>query len=387
MVTDAPYGLKFMGKKWDYEVPSADFWKEVYRVMKPGAHGLIACGTRTQHRMVTNIEDAGFEIRDVITWHYGSGFPKSRDISKDIDEKEGVERTVIGTKNSGPILTANGQNARPWHEANKNEAGRIEYDITAATSPAAKEWEGWGTALKPATEFFTLVRKPLSEDTIMDNVLLHGTGAINIEASRIDLDGEEPPSGSAQRVYNNNQFNQDTTKHGNNTTTPESGRFPANVIFDPFTASILDDQTGTLKSGAMKKSYEYKNNGFAMGKATGATKQIHDSNEGGASRFFYCAKSSDSERNKGLPDGEVNDHPTVKPIALMRYLVRLITPPPGKVLDCFNGSGTTGIACALEDFNYTGIEMEERNCIISRWRIKYWHREKQLSESQLNLFD
>lgn len=340
-VSDPPYGLSFMGKKWDYNVPSISVWQESYRIMKPGAFGLISCGTRTQHRMVCNIEDAGFEIRDVITWHYGNGFPKSL--------------------NCG---------------------------------------EGRGTALKPATEFWTLIRKPISEKTVALNIAKWGTGAINIDSSRIALNGEQQPSGSAKRVFNNNGFNQSNTKYGNNTTTPESGRFPANVIFDEYTAGILDEQTGILKSGDAKIGSGREGNhtnGIYGAKASKIMTVYAD--EGGASRFFYCAKSSKSERNKGLEDFDekffsmrpqstteesdrgdltsrlnakksANHHPTVKPLKLMRYLVKMVTPPSGIVLDCFGGSGTTGIACKMEGFNYVLIEREKEYCDIAEARIK-----------------
>ncbi len=345
LVADPPYGLGFMGKKWDYKVPSVEMWAAGLRVMKPGAHGLIACGTRTQHRMVVNIEDAGFEIRDVITWHYGQGFPKS-----------------LNCEN------------------------------------------GIGTALKPATEFWTLVRKPISEKTIADNIAKWGTGGINIDLSRIGLNGEDPPTGSAKRVFAKNDFNRDNTKYGNNTTTPESGRFPANVIFDDFTANILDEQTGVLKSGAMTKSYEYKNNGFSMGKPTGATKQIHEADSGGASRFFYCAKPSKAERNSGLEKLEAkasgvknvsgrgfssgdpykvvlnqNTHPTVKPVSLMRYLVKMVMPQGGGIcLDPFGGSGTTGCALEAEGMSGVLIEREEEYCEIARLRIASFKPETDL---------
>lgn len=335
LVTDPPYGLSFMGKKWDYQVPSMEIWGGAYRAMKPGAHGLVACGTRTQHRMVCNIEDAGFEIRDVITWHYGTGFPKSLNCGN-----------------------------------------------------------GTGTALKPATEFWTLIRKPISENTIALNIEKHGTGAINIDGSRIALNGEDQPSGSAKRVFSKNGFNQDNTKYGNNTTTPELGRFPANVIFDEFTASILDEQVGELISG--KPVGIRKASNKIYGKYETGAEITGFGDRGGASRFFYCAKAGKGERSLGLdgfekkqggmrsetsgqhitrrdggaPEPVANHHPTVKPLTLMRYLVRLITPLNGTVLDCFGGSGTTGVACAMEGFNYVLIEREKEYCDIAEARIK-----------------
>jgi DNA modification methylase len=195
IVSDPPYGISFMAKKWDYDVPSVEVWKEAMRVLKPGGHALIACGTRTQHRMVVNIEDAGFEIRDVVSWIYGSGFPKSLNISKAIDKAAGAEREVIGDH---PSINGTG---KKWR---KNGA-EVEYvtkpvQLTVPATDAAKQWDGWGTALKPSSEFFTLCRKPLSEKTVAANVLKWGTGGINIDACRVG--------------------------------TESTGRFPANLIHD-----------------------------------------------------------------------------------------------------------------------------------------------------------
>ena len=184
IVTDPPYGLSFMGKKWDYDVPSVEVWKEAMRVLKPGGHALIACGTRTQHRMVCNIEDAGFEIRDVVSWIYGSGFPKSLNISKVIDKAAGAEREVVGKINAPASQKRVQTMGRPEHSGSGWQESP---NITAPATEAAKEWDGWGTALKPACEFFTLCRKPLSEKTIAANVLKWGTGGINIDGCRVEM--------------------------------------------------------------------------------------------------------------------------------------------------------------------------------------------------------
>ena len=178
IVTDPPYGISFMAKKWDYDVPKVDVWQEAMRVLKPGGHALIACGTRTQHRMVVNIEDAGFEIRDVVSWIYGSGFPKSLNIGKAIDKAAGAEREVTGSRVADNITGGN------MHASNRGERHVIELKDAPATE-AAKQWDGWGTALKPACEFFTLARKPLSEKTVAANVLKWGTGGINIDGCRV----------------------------------------------------------------------------------------------------------------------------------------------------------------------------------------------------------
>ena len=394
VVTDPPYGLSFMGKKWDYDVPGVEVWAECLRVLKPGGHLLAFAGTRTQHRMAVRIEDAGFEIRDMIAWVYGSGFPKSLDVSKAIDKNNGevgrllrftewmrttgltskqideatetnmgghyltaksqpaiptrrlwsklrplcgqvpdwvdelverieAEREVVGTKTAGMgsgntfgMLQSEGDNA----SANKT------LDITAPATDAAKQWQGWGTALKPALEPITVARKPLI-GTVAENVLQHGTGAINVDGGRV-----------------------------------EGGRWPANFIHDG-----SEEVTDLLKDSA---------------------------------RFFYCAKTSKRDRDEGcegmelvthqsgmggaMPiddDGNARDrfkaqsrnhHPTVKPTDLMRYLCRLVTPLNGIVLDPFMGSGSTGKAAALEGFSFIGIEREAEYVAIAQARINHF---------------
>ena len=213
IVSDPPYGISFMAKKWDYDVPSVEVWKEAMRVLKPGGHALIACGTRTQHRMVVNIEDAGFEIRDVVSWIYGSGFPKSLNISKAIDKAAGAEREVVRTvKRSGKEAGSYGAMA-----GNNTE--------TAPATEAAKQWDGWGTALKPSCEFFTLCRKPLSEKTIAKNVLKWGTGGINIDGCRVGTEMIETGRGGRK---GGSTFNASIGEQ----TEPIQGRFPANLIHD-----------------------------------------------------------------------------------------------------------------------------------------------------------
>ena len=323
-VTDPPYGISFMGKKWDYDVPSVELWKEVLRLLKPGAHALIACGTRTQHRMAVNIEDAGFEIRDVISWVYGSGFPKSLNIGKAIDKIQGSQREIIATrvKSSQHGFKSDGV---------KHSGGSSPY-------------EGWGTALKPACEFFTLARKPISETNIAENILRWGTGGINIDECRVD---GPPPKvmgrGIKCEAWRKKEGRSDI-EHNIIDFEQPSGRFPANFIHD----------------GSDEVTALFLNN---------------------ASRFFYTAKASPSERNEGLEEislGEprTNLHPTVKPIALMQYLTRLITPPGGTVLDPFAGSGTTGIAAINEGFKYLLIEREEDYIPIITARLTHWEKKK-----------
>jgi site-specific DNA-methyltransferase (adenine-specific) len=355
IVTDPPWGIKFMGKKWDYNVPSVKQWKIILQTLKPGGYALVNCGTRTQHRMAVNLEDAGFEIRDIIAWIYGSGFPKNLDISK--------------------------QNFSQAHQ-----------------------WSGWGTALKPAMELWTLCRKPLSEKTIAGNILKHGTGGINIDGCRIEFksqkDYDSAKFGRGTDIMGGNYVGAIHSSGRTNIEANPAGRFPANIILDEEAGIMLDTQapqTGayapvkSTEKGHGKGIYSYFNSNGDNGKT------FYDGILSGASRFFYCAKASPKERNFGLEgfilkppvngknfsssgkgsissskNYQQNTHPTVKPIALMRYLCRLITPTGGIVLDPFAGSGTTGIACLFEGFNAVLIEKEIENCLIARARIDAW---------------
>ena len=317
IVSDPPYGISFMAKKWDYDVPSVEVWKEALRVLKPGGHALIACGTRTQHRMVCNIEDAGFEVRDVVSWIYGSGFPKSLNISKAIDKAAGAEREVVGTRKQ---RGAKKEDA-PFQ---KNTSKHPVEQITAPATKAAKQWDGWGTALKPACEFFTLCRKPLSEKTVAANVLKWGTGGINIDGCRVESEKATGWGGAA--VFN--QWGSGLSK--DQYARPVEGRFPANLIHDG-SQEVMD--------------------------------LFPESGEKSPSRFFYCAKASKKDRDEG------NNHPTVKPTALMAYLCRLITPPNGVVLDPYMGSGSTGKAALREGFSFVGIELDKDYYEIAKARV------------------
>ena len=337
IVTDPPYGLSFMGKKWDYDVPSKEVWQECLRVLKPGGYLLSFAGTRTQHRMAVNIEDAGFEIRDMIAWVYGSGFPKSLNIGK----------------NGGP--------------------------------------EGWGTALKPALEPITVARKPLGEKTVAENVLKYGTGGINIDGSRVESD-EQIETGRAGRS-GGSTFNASIGEEQPN----HQGRFPANLIHDgsdEVVSLFPDSGNGKFSKGSVRTTKKDDNGyelGFLNGESVGnAPDNYGDS--GSAARFFYCAKASKADRDEGLEGFEYqaqnnrkeggrslvetsgkmqkNFHPTVKPTKLMQYLVKLVTPKGGTVLDPFMGSGSTGKACKLEGFVFIGIEREEEYIKIAEARIK-----------------
>ena len=343
VVTDPPYGLSFMGKRWDYDVPSVEVWSECLRVLKPGGHLLAFAGTRTQHRMACRIEDAGFEIRDMIAWVYGSGFPKSLDVSKAIDMAAGAEREKIRTP-MGPTGNKYAKglgDTRPWMER-AAQLGYHEHASDDPATPAAKKWHGWGTALKPALEPITVARKPLV-GTVAQNVLEHGTGAINVDACRIVNDEYDPAKMQRQqsnrKTWEGGEAAGFSADHVQPTYNP-SGRWPANLIHDG-----SEEPTALL---------------------------------GSAARFFYCAKASANDR------GEGNHHPTVKPTDLMRYLCRLVTPPGGIVLDPFMGSGSTGRGAVLEGFRFVGIEREAEYVEIAKARIRAVVKPKECGET---LFD
>ena len=367
IVTDPPYGLSFMGKAWDKSVPSVDVWEECLRVLKPGGHLLAFAGTRTQHRMAVNIEDAGFEIRDMIAWVYGSGFPKSHDISKAIDKTLGAEREKIGSvklPGYGKMHVEHGVQKRNVTEFNKTSK--------KAETQEADMWNGWGTALKPALEPITVARKPIEEKSVAANVLKYGTGGINIDESRIatnpDVDdtrlggnGSWKTDNAAKNVYEGGYA-------GDEVTSSELGRFPANLIHDgsdevtelfPVSNSARIGNPNNPKRGENHTATSY---GKGDGKVT------HDFRDSGsAARFFYCAKTSKKDRSEGV---ENNNHPTVKPTDLMQYLVRMVTPKGGTVLDPFMGSGSTGKAAKIEGFNFVGIELDNQYVKIAESRIK-----------------
>jgi len=388
IVTDPPYGISFMNKKWDYDVPTVELWQEVLRVLKPGGHALVACGTRTQHRMAVNLEDAGFEIRDIVAWVYGSGFPKSLDISKAIDKTAGYWRGK-----HGEIISENGSMTAPNYERTEKEE---------PVTPKAQQWQGWGTALKPAMELWTLCRKPL-KGTVAENVLKYGTGGLNIDGCRVG-DGREQQQ---QGISNSDTQVAGRDEAHRNIYPLELGRFPANIIHDGSDEVVKlfpnENSSGTFKQGSQRKAAP--ENLYQLGFAkTDFTQNAPDNygDSGSASRFFYTAKASQGERNEGLwgfeeeytasaefrpnhmekaIEGESgnpygrwqpkrNIHPTVKPLELMRYLCRMITPKGGIVLDPFMGSGTTAIAAKQEKMNYIGMELEPKYVEIANARIK-----------------
>jgi site-specific DNA-methyltransferase (adenine-specific) len=351
IVTDPPYELGFMGKKWDSSgiAYSVELWQQCLRVLKPGGHLLAFSGSRTYHRMVVAIEDAGFEIRDMISWISNKTFPKSLNIGKATNDNT---------------------------------------------------WDGWGTGLKPTVEPIVMARKPV-EGTVASNVLTYGTGGLNIDGSRVVADDQDVLDAAVKRMSGNLVKGQ-LNFAGNETIKPNSaqGRWPANLILDEDTAELLDEQSGHSKSGAAGKK---ASSGFPGGGYDGEyTVPYGDS--GGASRFFYVAKASKRDRNEGLEElplgqskfgnqketveGSLNSkhrgeprqnfHPTVKPTTLMEYLIKLVTPPNGTVLDPFTGSGSTGKAAILQGFDFIGIEMTEEYLPIIEGRLK--HAEAKVAE-------
>jgi site-specific DNA-methyltransferase (adenine-specific) len=344
VVTDPPYGLGFMGKAWDHAVPSAEVWCEVLRVLKPGGHMVAFFGSRTYHRGAVAIEDAGFEIRDQLMWIYGSGFPKSLNVAIAIDKQAGAmahrstRLDVVGNRAQGEDV--------------------LRTVVTPAHEPItedAKRWSGWGTALKPAHEPIALARKPF-RGTVSANVLEHGTGAINVDACRIQGGAwTRPGSNAIGGVYGG--FANDSARTGH-----DAGRWPANVMHDG-----ADD---VLEHFPRSDSTPYRENiaaGDVLPLSTRTAGGFSDS--GSAARFFYTAKASADDRNEELPSRVRNRHPTVKPVDLMRWLVRLIAPPGGVVLDPFMGSGSTGKAAMLEGFDFVGCELDPAHAEIAELRI------------------
>ena len=418
IVTDPPYGLAFMGKQWDYDVPSQEIWEECMRVLKPGGHLLAFAGSRTYHRMAVRIEDAGFEIRDQIMWVYGSGFPKSMNIGKEVDKKEGNVGKVIGQKKLWGANASGGRGNQNKNGYQPTEIGAVKYE---EIREVCNEWEGWGTALKPAHEPIVMARKPLSENTVVDNVLKYGTGGINIDESRIPFKDEADRKESTQKnqhadfgtkpLTGNIIYGDYSMVEPKNYNPP--GRFPANLIFDEEAGKILDEQSGISKSTGGRSGNK---EGIWEGRYNG---EVRDENPGlgdvgGASRFFYCPKTSKTDRNEGLDEFETkksssmpgrrnaedmstskidndvtgrfvterkNTHPTVKPTDLMLYLIRLVTPKGGTTLDPFMGSGSTGKGAVRGGFDFIGIEREKEYFEIAEARIDYEQKNPYIEET------
>jgi len=401
IVTDPPYGLEFMGKAWDgfgtplgFQTWSEQWAREAYRVLKPGGHLLAFGGTRMYHRLAAGIEDAGFEIRDTLMWLYGSGFPKSLDVSKAIDKAAGVEREVIigaGRSNIGTGKHGTGASIYSQVLVDGTNKQTVRNNVSIPSTEDAKKWQGWGTALKPAVEPIVLARKPLV-GTVAENVLTHGTGALNIDASRIGTEDKFGGGAKAVSIYGSDGNYQP----GPNAfvASQKGGRWPANILLDEEAAALLDEQSGVQKDGVAVKhrgsNFETNIYGGGIGRMPPGTPDHGFGGSGGASRFFYVAKASRSERNAGLEglrkryverdngfsanisDAKVpraNHHPTVKPVDLMRYLIRLVTPKGGTVLDPFMGSGTTAVAAIQEGANWIGCEREPDYVAIIEARI------------------
>jgi len=418
IITDPPYGLKFMDKEWDsfklrqktsnqlitwlgsgmafnkselkaYQEFTFEWAKVAIRILKPGGYLLAFGGSRTFHRMYCGIEDAGFEIKDTIMWLYGSGFPKGLNIAKAIQNyKQTGKATATGTGDGG--LNPLGYIKRNFELGyRKKEYTNQNQDVYEITDEDALRWLGWNTALKPAFEPIVVARKPISEENLVKNILKYGTGGINIEAGRIPINeviirkfkDNKPKSSIIIKSLNNQYYEND------------KGRYPANVILECICDEIvdgkhtnpecpcylLDKQTGELESGYMspllhkreKTKGEYQSPSGIYGKFDNQYLLETYGDKGGASRFFYCAKASVQEREMGLGDGtkRKNLHPTVKPVALMKYLVKMFTPPGGIVLDPFAGSGSTLIACKELGISFVGIEKEKEYVEIAQKRL------------------
>ena len=383
IVTDPPYELGLMGASWDSSGIAYDvaMWREALRVLKPGGHILAFSGSRTYHRMTCAIEDAGFEIRDQIMWVYGSGYPKSLNVSKAIDKAAGVEREVVGF-----------DAAKAAQQTPKNGTGTYGDFIgnsgvmTAPATDAARQWQGWGTALKPSFEPVCVARKPLI-GTVAANVLAHGTGALNIEACRVGTESTRRPLGKPLNggAYGSDRGGLESLDRVGGS---DVGRWPANLIHDGSDEVVAAFPNAKGQQGAITGDEPSNKTNNVYGAFDGRTAMAPRNDSGSAARFFYCAKASKSDRHAGLDapgpqfqhGGTLRDaenlekrgnfHPTVKPTNLMRYLCRLVTPPGGLILDPFAGSGSTGKAARLEGFQFVGFEMSAEYAEIANARIK-----------------
>lgn len=423
VITDPPYGLGsnfnivgvltawlnlekydhgnasgFMGQKWDAFVPDPRYWKEALRVLKPGGMAFVFAGSRTCDLMTMSMRLAGYEIRDTIMWVYATGFPKSHDISKAIDRKLGTHGKVIGqAKQAGAKFKLTQEMI---DNGGFNDPDRESYDIIAPGSSEAQLWDGWGTALKPAYEPIIVAMKPL-DGTYAENAIAYGVAGLNIDGARIETSDDTAKINHAPRftgLYNNGQTYMPSVgkwKSGGSSL----GRWPANLVLDEAAGDLLDRQSGMSQATRAKKEDKRYNSGRYADTESGYWGACNPENtytdSGGASRFFYCAKSSPAEREFGLDNftptkvndgrntpidnayqrGETlrrNTHPTVKPLSLMRYLARLSrTPTGGIILDNFTGSGTTGMAAILEGRSFYGIELSKPYYDIATRRIQH----------------
>lgn len=374
VITDPPYGLKFMSSYWDHGVPGIAFWQEMLRIAKPGATLMAFGGGRTYHRLTCAIEDAGWQIRDSMMWLYGSGMPKSFNISKAFDKAAGAKGEVIGKGKAGAAFHYGNPGEGGFGKTAHKDGGTAskEWDVTAPATDEAKLWDGWGTGLKPAFEPIVVAMRPL-EGTFVENAKKYGVAGLWVDGGRVSLQENEDLEFLNNRSGGKRGF-QKSNVYGDGEPLPagcdmSKGRWPANVVLDEESASLLNEQTGVLTSGMMKSGQQRKKSkgggGYHGNMPDEATSAGTYGDSGGASRFFYCAKASPKERGKD------NNHPTVKPLELMRYLCRLTkTPTGGIVLDPFAGSGTTILAAILEGRRAIGIEISEEYCEIARNRLK-----------------
>ena len=412
IVTDPPYELGFMGKSWDSTgiANSVEMWSQALRVLKPGGHLIAFSGSRTYHRMAVAIEDAGFEIRDQIMWVYGSGFPKSQNISKALDKSENNE---VWKNNEYGGGNSKCDKCGKWMIS--GSPCQCPKPIIEFKTEAAKQWQGWGTALKPAHEPMVLARKPIV-GTVANNVLTYGVGGLNIDASRVGrVEGDVSKGGFGNGGIGIGGVGEGNGE-GQNAEWVEStqGRYPANFIHDG-SDEVVNSFPETKATGSGKISGFRKGGDSENSVGISGVKSAADgfSDSGSAARFFYCAKTSKRDRNEGLdgfeekakvfngqsdkPAGNAkgsvedkfstqpsaNNHPTVKPTELMRYLVRLVTPPQGTVLDPFMGSGSTGKACAYEGFDFIGIDQSAEYVEIARARIEFALHQEDTKELEL----
>lgn len=417
IVTDPPYGLAFMGAKWDsfggstgnqttserqaegkryakenkgapryanshgkkvtlnemvnFQGAMTPIFEEAFRVAKPGAHLLCFGGTRTFHRMACAIESAGWEIRDTIMWVYGSGFPKSMDVGKAIDKALGVERDVVGHVTATPTQGFSKVKGVGTGAASLGDEVNRSYDLTKATSKQAKQWEGWGTCLKPAWEPIIVARKPL-DGTVAHNVMTYGTGAINIDGCRVPTNDKLGGGMRGSNIAFDRPWMHDEEAQAAHVEVvkahvkkaEELGRFPANIVHDGSSevVELFPDSKSSNKTIPRKRTPQTTCYGTYNG--DGDYYIVGRGDSGSAARFFYCAKASKKDR------GEGNDHPTVKPTALMQWLVRLVCPQGGVVMDPFCGSGSTGVACAREGMRFIGMDTDPHYIEIAQKRLE-----------------
>ena len=445
IVTDPPYGIAFLGKDWDNDTGALETWQECFRVLKPGGHLLAFSAARTYHHLATNIEQSGFEIRDQLMWLYGYGFPKAQDIGKAIQKRQGVEKSkpqkgLNAFNNKGktaPKVAYDGEDAE---YSNKK-------DEIIPTSIEAQAWSGWKTALKPAHEPIVMARKPFKGSCI-DNVLEHGVGALNIDASRVPYNNEQPVTTHSKKAHKGQSMaGEFGSLETHSAPGQEQGRFPSNVLgevegyqkffycpkvsraerhagFENLPKRLCgpggdgwvqaQEHQGNNKKDNLDHIPKYDRRTEGLESAGFQGLQKLDGKKGNLDHIpapfgdvkgcyvdgkRFAAKHQELQTNK-RPRGEAfgdgnllkdatqsvgNNHPTVKPVELMKYLVRLVTPKGGKVLDPFNGSGSTGMACVELGYDYTGIDLDKDYVEIANKRISAW--EKKFDTPANNLFE